>query len=710
MTKKLFIAEKPDMARAYVDFLWPDGGYEKTKHYYRKGDVTVTSAFGHVLTLGNPEDYGEEYKAWSSNIFPKKWIVYPLKATVERVNAIKELLKETDVVVHGGDPDREGQLLIDEILVYLHYTGQVQRLLVNAKDDVSMKRAFDSIVDNDQFKNDYYAGLARQRADWLVGMNLTRAYTVNSRKFGFIYPIHIGRVQTPTLALVVNREKEIQNFKTAKYYVLTGLFEKDGIEFRAKFSPTDRLPQDSEGRIIDKSLLEAVAAKLSQAAVRVKDCKVTKCTEQPPLPYSLDTLQVIADRKLSLSPEDTLNVVQSLYEKKFVSYPRCDCEYIPESQHGDATRILSILRDANIVGAAAANPHIKSNAFNDKKTTAHHALIPTGVKPSGLNKDEEAVYRLIAERYVLQFYKPFVYDKVTFSLAAADETFNGSGRKPIDVGFTVLFKKEDDNDADEDSLLPIFNSGDNVKKKHYDILAKETRPPKRFTRGSLVEAMKNIWRFMDKSNPKRDLLKDGKGIGTNATRAEIIKKLMTASSKNNAAPCMKLVKKELRPTPFGVSVIENIDLSLTKADATAEMEYNLSLISEGKKPLGSYMDDITSMVNENIQYASSHKFKLPSDAPICPVCGKSELQRHFSAKTNKAFWVCANPDCHGQDGKTMYYEDDNGKPLIVKCPVCKIPLKYIPQGKFGPFWSCPECRKIYSDHNHKPVFNKITKK
>ena len=230
----LYIAEKPDIANAIAGYLWPEGGFRKAAGWYRKGDVTVSWAVGHLLELATPEVYDKRYARWNHyRIFPKVWQHTVIPRSAQQFRIIEELLKSADVVVHAGDPDREGQLLIEEILHYCNYKGKVQRLLINAKDDVSLKRAFSSIEDNEKYENLYAAGLAREEADWLVGINLTRCYTNNAAKFSPGAVWNIGRVKVPTLALVVNREKEIRDFKVRKYYELKAFFTKEGIQYSA---------------------------------------------------------------------------------------------------------------------------------------------------------------------------------------------------------------------------------------------------------------------------------------------------------------------------------------------------------------------------------------------------------------------------------------------------------------------------------------------
>ncbi len=310
--KTVYIAEKPDIATAIASYLWPsDYKGMKMSHAYSlwngKDDVFVTWAYGHILETVMPGAYDARYKSFSEYpIFPKKWKKIPSDSTKEHFDYIKKLLRDADVVVHGGDPDREGQLLVDEILDYVGYHGEVRRILINAKDALSMKRAFASIEPNDKYKHLYYAGLARERADWLVGMNLSRAYSVNAKKSGQYGVWRIGRVKIPTLSLVVNREREIKNFRPVNYYVLLAGFEKKGVKFTVALKPGDDAPLDSENRIIDKSYLEGVVKLIKGKEYVVKKSEEKPGKENPPLPYSLDTLQIEANKTQGFSPSTVL--------------------------------------------------------------------------------------------------------------------------------------------------------------------------------------------------------------------------------------------------------------------------------------------------------------------------------------------------------------------------------------------------------------------
>ncbi|MGL5271558.1 MAG: DNA topoisomerase 3 [Selenomonadaceae bacterium] len=706
MSKVTYIAEKPDIGKALAAYLWPDGNCHKEKGFIQCGDTTVTWAFGHILGLVSPEEYGEEYKAWANYpVFPKVWKLKPAAAAVAQLAVIKKILMETDVVVHAGDPDREGQLLVDEILNYLNFKGTVRRILINAKDDESLKRAFAQITDNKRYENLYYAGLGREQADWLIGMNLTRAYTVNARKYGYENTFRIGRVKVPTLALVVNREKEIKGFKSTKYHELKGIFEKGGIPFKATLQPPENMPLDEEDRIKDKNILQAIKLKLEKAEVIIKDVQGKEMVQYPPLPYSLDALQVEANKKYGISPKEVLATVQELYEKKYVSYPRSDCNYIPVSQKVDAVRILPVLAALGIDGADIADIEITSKAFNDQKITAHHAIIPTGIQPEKLTEIEQKIYELIAKRYVLQFFSAHEYKKITFALSVADEIFIGTGKVILKQGYKDYETEAQESESAEGNVkLPALKIGDKVEKANYSIVDKVTTPPKRFTEGTLLAAMANIWRFVDAENPNREKLKEVKGIGTPATRDTIIVELQADTMNGKPVePCMMQTKKELVPTEFGTSLIENVDQSLTLPDATAEMEYALSEIAAGKKSLSEYMDEMIDMVHQNIQFAENRKFPLPKGKVLqeCPVCSKGELLRRYSPKVKKYFHICSNPNCVSPvTGRKLFYEDDHGKAIVAKCPDCGTVLVRILKNEA--FWLCSKCNKTFNDKVGKP--------
>lgn len=700
----VYIAEKPDIATAMASYLWKDYKSYRMQHCYRKGDTIITWAYGHILMTAMPDAYGKEYADFSKYpIFPSLWKKLPSPSAKEQLDYIKEVLKEADVVINGGDPDREGQLLVDEILEYCRYKGEVKRILINAKDNESLKRAFDGIVPNERFQPLYQAGLARERADWLVGMNLSRAYTMKARSAGDTNVWRVGRVKIPTLALVVNREKEIRNFHSIEYYELLGKYSKSGIPFTAKLIAKDDAPTDSDGRIISRPYLDHIKDMIKNKPAKVTVAEKKKQTENSPLPYSLDTLQVEANKRYGMSPSLVLEKVQSLYEKKFVSYPRSDCNFIPSAQAQDGSRILMSLKEYGIVSAANADPSLHGRCFNDSKVTAHHAIIPTGIKPTGLDDMERKVYDMIATRYIIQFYESCIYDTIKYTIVSEGHEFVGSGKTIVRSGWRSVIK--DEQKEEEGKEIPDLKVGDTFPLPVYIIDVKKTTPPKRFTEGTLISAMTEIWRFVNADNPNRERLKECKGIGTPATRDTIISDLMASADKNRQQPCIQKKGKELVPTSFGMSMIESIHESLTKPDLTALMEYELSAIASGNKSLNDFMKETIAMVNQNIHFAEQNVpavSQVPkrevSDVPPCecPVCHRLTLVRKYSPKTKKFFWICQEQSCvHPTTGKAMFYEDLRSKPLIKICPQCKLPLNKVYSKKTKQnYWYCEKCKEF----------------
>ena len=721
---RLFIAEKPSVAGAIAEHIWGKSKAKslKNSHCYTDNNTTVTWSYGHIMRQAMPEEYDEKFKDYSIYpLIPEEWVKLPARDTIDHFKAIGKFLKDATEVVNCGDSDREGQLLVDEILKHFKFKKKVLRMYPNALDEESLKREFAEIFDNSKCIHTYEAGLARERADWLVGMNLSRAYSINAKKYGMNGWFRIGRVKAPTLALVVNRQREIDGFTVQNYYQLFANCLK-GTAFRAMWKPKDNVPADPEGRILKKGILEGMVKKLAGLDGTVTKYEAKKATEQPPLPYSLDKLQVEAGKLHKMSPTTVLDTCQSLYEKKVTTYPRSDCNYIPESQQADAKRILPVLRSFGIKGADKANASLKSKAFNDKKISAHHAIIPTGVMPSGLTEEERKIYEMVATRYILQFYPVCTYDTVKYEIQIGEELFAGSGKRIVDPGFKALYTEvetdDKDNDNEESSNLPSLKKGDIVTIKGYDIKELQTHPPKPFTDATLIDAMKNIWRFIPADaktktgESLRELLKESKGIGTTATRDTIISELMADKSKNGKRiePCMVMDKKRvLKPTAFGYSLIDNLDPKLTKPEFTAVMEYDLGQIEENKISLEKYMDNMADFVLENISFAEKRQYviKVNADAPTCPVCKKAPLKRLYSKNTQKYFWICSDDNCKGADGKTVFYGDLNGKPAIAVCPTCGSLLKRLRKKSDGSyFWLCDPCHAFFSDNKGKPVFAK----
>ena len=343
---RLYIAEKPSMAREIAACL---KNPQKGKGFIKTDNGVVTWLVGHVLQQVEPESYDAKYKIWRAEdlpIVPKIWKLEISPQTAEQFYIVKNLIQKADEIIHAGDPDREGQLLVDEVLDFVGNKKPVKRILLNALDETSIKRANENLRDNAEFFNLKQSALARSRADWLIGMNLSRAYTLAAQRSGYREVFPIGRVKTPTLALVVRREKEITNFKPVDFFNIFAQFQHKNGSFIAKWKPkSDDLKHfDSEGRLIDKNFAETCRKNFAIPPLdgKISSCKTTEKKELQPLPFSLSTLQIAAGKMFSYTPQQVLDAAQSLYEKKLTTYPRSDCEFLPENQFATRKKFWNI--------------------------------------------------------------------------------------------------------------------------------------------------------------------------------------------------------------------------------------------------------------------------------------------------------------------------------------------------------------------------------
>ena len=673
---RLYIAEKPSMGAEIAKCL--TGPIQRKDGYFITKDGVVTWAFGHILRQAEPDEYNGKYKKWIAEdlpIVPKVWKMLVDKSCTKQFGIIKDLIGKADEIVHAGDPDREGQLLIDEVLDYVHCTKPVKRILLNALDEQSIKKANHSLRDNHDFINLKQSALARARADWLIGMNLSRAYTLAARRAGKREVFAVGRVKTPTLALVVRRERELQNFKPVDYFIIKALFKHDNGEFIATWKPNDtQAGLDSENRLLDENIAKALIAKFATKSEMGKITAYQKAQkkEAQRLPFSLSTLQVLAGRRFGYEPQLVLDTAQKLYEKKLTTYPRSDCEFLPQSQYGDAKIILANLMHCGdeLIGAWAAKSDIKikSRAWNDKKITAHHAIIPTRIKVNlnSLSDVERNLYFLIAQAYIAQFYPVHIYDQTKVQVTYMQENFTASGRVVKQMGWKELYaqkhevvqtaKQADKKEAkEEEASLPAMKRGDEVEylKGEYD--KKSTKPPTRFTGSTLLAGMKEIHKYVKDSEVKKKL-KDIYGIGTEATRASIIEDLIKRGFLQTEGK-----KKYLIPTSIAYTLIDALPDELTYPDFTAVWEDYLHSLSEGEGTVDDFLakqvqftQDLCMKANKTVLIAKDDKniFK-------CPRCHRGVLVKRNGK--NGPFWGCSNfPNCR------MTCNDVDGKPDLSK--------------------------------------------
>ena len=709
MIQRLFIAEKPSLGKAIAAEL---GVTQTCQGYIVCGNDAVTWCFGHLLEQYDPDDYDDAWKLWrrsSLPMIPREWRLKPKESARAQLQVISNLLGEAATVVNTGDPDREGQLLVDEVLEHFRYTGPVQRIWLASLDSRSIQKALATLKDNRDYANLRDSARARSQADWLIGMNATRAMTLRGRESGRDGVLSMGRVQTPSLALVVNRDREIAAFTPIDYLVLQARLQHDAGTFSAIFKPSETQPGlNSEGRLVDGATAQGI-----MDAVRGKNGIITSVTREKkkkpvPLPHCLSSLQKAASSKLGMTAQQVLDTAQSLYEKKLTTYPRTDCRYLPEEQFSDAARIITAL-GSSVSGleavTAKADSALKGPVWDTKKITAHHAIIPTGEEPRSLTAQEKELYLMIAVQYFLQFYPPMLYEAQKILATIVETAWEARGRMIIEPGWTGFAAEEDDEDAkkkEAEQSLPSVGNNDAVLCADVDALKKKTTPPSRFSEGSLIEAMANVHRFVSDAKAKA-VLKENEGIGTEATRASILETLkgrgfITASGKS------------LVSTPLGQSLIDMTPDTLRDPVTTAQWEQRLEAITRGETSLEDFMREQYAALPLLLAPVLSTPAALQPGAFPCPKCGKA-LRRREGENAGEFFWSCSDADCR------TFLPDEDGKPGKPReraipseypCPVCGRPL-YSGKNDRGTYWACynkqghPDGNNVFlPDDNGKP--------
>lgn len=603
---RLFIAEKPTLGRAIADGL---GVKKRAKGYIEcnNGDY-VTWVFGHFFELAPPDAYDEKYKKWSFDtlpIIPSKFkrLLHNDKGKKIQFNVIKKLITQCDSIVNAGDPDREGQLLVDELLEEVNNKKSVERIWLASLDLTSTKKALKEIKSNTdpQYVNMKWSAQARSAADWLYGMNLTRAMTLIMQKQGGHTVLSIGRVQTPTLAIIVDRENTILNFKPKDYFIChVDVKNKDGNAVTVNYLPenNNNLGGDSEGYLVQKDIVNKVVDAIKKGST-VEEYNVDKKSTKQPLVYNLSTLQSDASSKLGFGAQQTLDVAQKLYEKKVTSYPRSDCRYLPEEQLSEAEEKLKML--CNIFSIASkANVDIKSPVWNTKKIKAHHGIIPTNETPNNLTDDEIKLYSLVAKRYIAQFFPPEIYEAISLLVKDSEGyIWKANGKRVLSLGWRSIYEKNAE-DKEGNQEIPKFNKGELLTFIKEEIKDAKTKPPARFTEGTLIKAMENISNFV--MNPQyKKILKTTSGLGTEATRAGIIETLFKRKY-------IKKKGKNLIPTDLGSSLINGLSPKLKDPGVTAVWEEYLKAIEEGKMNYDDFIGEQKKFIPKYIESIKETKF------------------------------------------------------------------------------------------------------
>jgi DNA topoisomerase-3 len=647
MSKSLILSEKPsqaqDIARGLDDrFNRKDGCIEGSRYI-------VTWAFGHLVLLEDAESYDKKYKKWNPDdlpIIPTGFKYCITKDGAKQFKTIKTLINNSDIdrVVIATDPGREGELIARLILTMSGNKKPLYRFWTSkALTPDAVKEGFKNLKKGEEFDRLYQAALARQQADWLVGINSTRAFTV---KLGELYSL--GRVQTPTLAIIVNRELEIKNFKPQDYWLFWAEFkhkdgEYEGLWFSSKYrSPESQPPahqsdeETSEGeslsRILKEEHVKEIQARVDGKAGIIESCETKTKEESPPLLFSLTVLQQAANRAFGFSADKTLQLAQSLYEGKYITYPRTESQHLNEEMSNEASKILKELTQYKQVSFDINNCKVSEKnkrIFDSSKLTDHHALIPTGKIPSDLKPDEEKLYELIVRRFISAFYPDFKYKTTTVITVVGQDRFKTTGKTVISQGWKEVYGVEENEQS-----LPPLKEKDAIHVIKTDIEKKQTTPPPRYTDASILQAMTNAHRFIKDEELKKKL-KETAGLGTAATRAAILETL-----KNRGY--IERKGKSLIPTEKGIFLISKVKNERISDPAyTALWEQELDAIASGEiKTSDSFMTGIKVYTKDIVE-----KAKVIEACPIGSQDGRGGIMGNKNGIKEQREAIGKCPEC-----------------------------------------------------------------
>ena len=601
------IAEKPSVARDIAHVL---GANAQREGYLEGNGYQVTWTYGHLCTLKEPNDYQEMWKHWTLGSLPMIPTRFGIKLIEQdhikkQFAIVEKLFQQADEIVNCGDAGQEGELIQRWVMQKASAKCPVKRLWISSLTEEAIREGFASLKDQKEYEPLYLAGLSRAIGDWLLGMNATRLYTIkygdNRNRKGGAGVLSIGRVQTPTLAIIVNRQKEIDNFKPEPYWVLSTIYH-------------DTLFTSTKGKYTSKEEGEAAFEEIKD-----KEFEITKVTkkdgkELPPQLFDLTTLQVECNKKFSFTAEQTLSIIQGLYEKKVTTYPRVDTQYLTDDIYKKCPQTLNgvfqvkfggVAPYAELIRAIGGKPLRKSKkVFDNSKVTDHHAIIPTGVVPAGLTDMERKVYDLVARRFIAVFYPDCKFSTTNVEGKAGEVQFKTSGKEILEPGFRVCFEKaketqentdDDDKKKDdaEEKLLPTFVVGE--RGTHTPTLTeKQTTPPPYYTEATLLRAMETAGKFVD-NEELRAAMKEN-GIGRPSSRASIIETLF----KRNY---IRRERKRIVATPMGIQLIDLIHEELLKSpELTGIWEKKLRDIEHKTYDAGTFINElkqqITDIVNQ----------------------------------------------------------------------------------------------------------------
>lgn len=677
MSKTLVLAEKPSVGRELGRVL---GAAKKGNGCLVGSEYIVTWALGHLVTLAEPEHYGSEFKKWSFDTLPMLPSPMELKVipeTSKQYKTVKELLwsKEVASIIIATDAGREGELVARWIIEKSGVKKPIRRLWISSQTDKAIKEGFRHLKDGKDYLNLYHSAQSRAEADWLVGLNVTRALTCK-----FNAQLSAGRVQTPTLALVVAREKEIRDFKPKEFYRL----KADLGAFTAAWDNGK-----GSGAIADQKTAEDKKRQMLNSSFTVTEVKDTEKQVPPPMLYDLTELQKDANKKYHFSPKQTLDLMQKLYEThKVLTYPRTDSRYLTEDIVPTLGERLKAVAFGEFTGTVRhilkSGSVIEKSCVNNAKVSDHHAIIPTEEKPNLLKMtaEEKKIYFMVVQRFLAAFYPKYRYRNVAVTLSWKDDIFKASGKVEIDKGWRLVY----DGDEEEGDFqnLPTLKKGDTFICKNTMVKADKTKAPSRYTEASLLAVMENPSKYIADKAMKEYI---GGGLGTPATRADIIEKLYNAYYMENR-------DNVIHPTQKAMQLMDIVPAELKEPMLTAKWERELEAIAAGKSDEKAFLKEIRSYATELVKTVKNSDAVYHPDnltRTPCPECGKMMLE--VKGKHGKLL-ICQDRECG--------YKKNISRKTNVRCPECHKIMDIYGEGEKKTYiCSCGFREKVESFHKKR---------
>ncbi|MDO4305591.1 MAG: DNA topoisomerase III [Eubacteriales bacterium] len=668
--KSLVIAEKPSVARDIARVL---GCHRSGNGCLEGRDYAVTWALGHLVTLADPEEYDKKYMKWEMStlpMMPDKMKLVVIRQTAKQYNAVKSQLFRNDVkdIIIATDAGREGELVARWILDKSGCRKPIRRLWISSVTDKAIKDGFQNLKDGRAYDNLYRAAVARAEADWLVGMNGTRALTCK-----YNAQLSCGRVQTPTLAMIAAREEEIRNFKPREYFGV--ILEAGGVQW------TWRDDQGGSYRSFRKEKTEAILKDVNSGILQVTSVKHKPKKSFAPGLYDLTTLQREANQRYGFSAKETLNIMQRLYENhKVLTYPRTDSRYIGKDVVPTIRERLKACGTGpyrKLAGMLVNKPvQVNSSFVDDKKVSDHHAIIPTEqfVQLDHMTNEERKIYDMVVRRFLSVLYPPFLYEQVTMEGCAAGHTFTANGKVIKSAGWKEVYEGSFEDDEEEcqelkpkDQKLPVLGEGERLKIEKSSLTTGKTKPPARFTEATLLAAMENPVKYMTSRDARaaRTLGETG-GLGTVATRADIIEKLFNTF-------LMEKKGNEIHITSKAKQLLELVPEDLKKPELTADWERKLGDISKGKMRQETFLREIRDYTCEIVDEIKTGDGTFRHDNltnKVCPHCGKRMLA--VNGKNSKML-VCQDRECG--------YRETVSRTTNARCPKCHKRMEMLIKGK-----------------------------